>query len=384
MTHNRILILNAGSSSLKIGLFDLHCRTIAKCIIEGIGAPASRITLIIGARQRLSEEARLNFHARALDTGLQTLERFGEARSRVKLVGHRFVHGGPLVRPAVITARVERTLRTFTPFAPLHQPLSLATFTRARFVIPNVKHVAVFDTAFFARLPEVARIYALPGRISKRFHIRRYGFHGLSHAWALQESARMLGKPVQSVNLISMHLGAGASIAAIEAGKPIDTSMGVTPYEGLLMATRAGDLDPGIVLLLSQAGWSSAKLERLLAHESGWYGLTGFREFTDVLIGAGIRVAGRSVHSRLNAGQRRACRAAVDLFVFRAAKYIGAYQALLGRVDGIAFTGAIGARNAFVRKRILDRAKTARSFKALVVPSDEEQLIARSARTFIR
>jgi len=364
------LVLNAGSSSLKYQLVQPDSgETVAGGIVERIGGS-------------------LDSYADALATVRADLP-----AADITAVGHRVVHGGDRFRePTVITADVLATIRELIPLAPLHNPANAAIIAAALAVLPDVPQVAVFDTAFFATLPEVATTYAIDRDVAGRHGVRRYGFHGISHEYVSHEAATLLGRPYGELNQIVLHLGNGASASAIEAGRPIDTSMGLTPLEGLVMGTRGGDIDPGALIhLMRHAGYDADGIDDLLSRHSGMYGLTG-------------QVDLRDVHAVAAGAGPDADRAqlALALYARRLTKYIGSYAAILGRVDVITFTAGVGENDDDIRERacarlrvfgvILDaqrnRARTAgarlissddSSTAVAVIPTNEELAIARQA-----
>ncbi|MDZ4229659.1 MAG: acetate kinase, partial [Candidatus Veblenbacteria bacterium] len=245
-------------------------------------------------------------------------------------------------------------------------------------LLPKARHIGVFDTSWFVRLPEESSTYALPRELVKHYHLKRYGFHGLSHSYVTQEAARILNKPLEQLNLVTCHLGSGSSVVAVRGGRPIDTSMGFTPLEGLVMGTRAGDLDPGLVLyLLRQPGLNVSKLEKLLNHESGLKGLAGVADMREVLVRAGYEVLGFASSKKVSAVEHRAAKLALNVFLHRLRKYIGAYAALLGRVDSIVFTGGIGERNEVIRNLAMQGLPTLKGVPVLAIPTNEELAIAR-------
>jgi acetate kinase len=310
--------------------------------------------------------------------------------SEVDAVGHRTVHGGEeFSDAALITPEVIQAVERCVPFAPLHNPANITGILMARKLMPDLPQVAVFDTAFHSRMPRVSYLYGLPYEMYEKHGIRRYGFHGTSHGFVAQKAAEALGKPISKLKLITCHLGNGSSIAAIDGGVSIDTSMGFTPLEGLVMGTRCGDLDPAVVGYIQEREHLSVQdVDSLMNKRSGLLGLSGvsndMRELEDE--------AGR--------GNERA-QLALDIFCLRVRKYIGSYAAELGGLDGVVFTGGIGENAVHVRRRILEHLdhvgikldleanqsrKTLISsgrVKVLVIPTDEELAIARETRTIV-
>lgn len=375
-----VLVLNSGSSSLKYQLVE----------------PRTGTSLVDGIVERIGEEGGVADHEAALRAAFEIIVPGGQDLSALGLVavGHRVVHGGPnLYRPTIVDDRLVGELRELAPLAPLHNPPAVLGIEVARKVLPDLPHVAVFDTAFFHDLPAAASTYAIDREIAARWHIRRYGFHGTSHDFVSRQAAEFLGAPRESLNQIVLHLGNGASASAIAAGRPVDTTMGLTPMEGLVMGTRSGDVDPGIISYL----WRTAdmgvdEIESMLNRRSGMLGLTGEIDF-------------RVVHQRIAAGDEDA-RLGYEVYIHRLRKYIGAYLVLLGRTDVISFTAGVGENDAKVRRDALaglsglgieldeqrnDSAERgARRISAdaspttvLVVPTDEELAIARACMTVL-
>jgi len=315
-----VLVLNAGSSTLKAQLIEPESgRLLEKMLVERIGEAG-------------------HTHERAVAEVLGKL-----SSSAVTAVGHRVVHGGPDFTSAVLVDdAVEAAIERCVPLAPLHNPANLAGLRGARKVLPGVPHVAVFDTAFHARIPRRASTYAIDQDVASKHGLRRYGFHGTSHAYVAGLAARSLHRPLADLRLVTLHLGNGASACAVEHGHSTDTSMGMTPLEGLVMGTRSGDLDPGALLLLARAGYDAEALDDLLNHRSGLSGLSG--------VGNDLR----DIEARAEAGDDR-CRLAITVFSHRVRKYIGAYAAAMGGLDAVVFTAGIGENSASMRRRILQR-----------------------------
>jgi acetate kinase len=335
-----LLLLNAGSSSLKYELLDERERSPARGEVGGVGGERAAQTLTLAGRTSRAERACPD-HAAALDWALAGLrEALPDWAERVAAVGHRVVHGGPrLWQPTSVDDAVVAELERQAELAPLHNVPSLAALRAARRLLPRVPQVAVFDTGFHHDLPAVARTYALPLDLAERFQIRRYGFHGSSCRYVLGRVAELGIAP--AARAIVCHLGAGASLTAARDGRSVDTSMGFTPLEGLVMGTRAGDLDPALTLFLQRhAGLDADGVERLLERESGLRGLGGHGgDYAEL-----ERLAGE--------GDARAD-LALEIFAYRARKYLGAYWAALGGVDLVVFTGGIGERSPDARRRIL-------------------------------
>ena len=335
----RILAINCGSSSIKSALIDTASGArLLDLRVTGIGEPAA-VMRLDGVDRALPACRDIGAAASALLAEVQS-RRLGGGMA-IEAVVHRIVHGGERFRtPTLVDERVTAELENLGRLAPLHNPPALAALQRAREAFPGVPHVAVFDTAFHSTLPRRAREYALPEAIRTRYGARRYGFHGLSHAHVMAQVAEGLATPPQSLRIVSCHLGNGASVAAIEYGRSVETSMGMTPLEGLVMGTRAGDVDPGLLVELLRDR-DRAGLERLLNQESGLVGLAGTQDMRDI-------------EERAARGDED-CRLAIAVYAHRVRKYIGAYAATMGGVDAIAFTGGVGEGSALVRHRCLQR-----------------------------
>ena len=380
MTAATVLVLNSGSSSLKYSLVQ----------------PDTGVSLVDGIVERIGEDGGVPDHEAALRAAFEVVAPGGRNLDELGLVavGHRVVHGGPdLYRPTIVDDELIEHLRELAPLAPLHNPPAVLGIEVARKVLPDLPHVAVFDTAFFHDLPAAAATYAIDRDLAARWKIRRYGFHGTSHEFVSRRAAEFLDVPVQEINQIVLHLGNGASASAIADGRPVDTSMGMTPMEGLVMGTRSGDLDPGVISYL----WRSAEMgideiETMLNRHSGMLGLGGEIDF-------------RVVHERIASGDE-AAKLAYEVYIHRLRKYIGAYLAVLGHVDVITFTAGVGENDARVRWDALsgltslgielderlneDRSREARRISAesspttvLVIPTDEELAIARAAAAVV-
>jgi len=372
-----ILVLNAGSSSLKYQVVD----------------PGSGVAQVKGVVERVGE-GEVPDHAAALDAMRTDLERHEVDADSLGAVGHRVVHGGSsLVAPTVVDDDVLAEIDDLARLAPLHNPPAAAGIRSARRHYPDLPQVAVFDTAFFAELPAAAATYALPSELAAATGVRRYGAHGISHQYVASEAAAFLGRRVGDLDQIVLHLGNGASASAVSRGRPVDTSMGLTPLEGLVMGSRGGDLDPGLLLhLLRHGDLDLDELEDLLHHRSGLQGMAGLTDFRDVL-------------GAMDVGDQRA-QAAYDVYVHRLRKYVGAYLAVLAGADAITFTAGVGEHSPRVRASalrglavfgiVLDETRNAAgegarrisaddsSVDVLVVPTNEELAIARQVVEVLR
>jgi acetate kinase len=373
-----VLVINSGSSSLKFQLIEPASGTSrAAGVVERIGEASSPVADHDAALRRAFDEL--------ADAGIE-LKTVGLAA-----VGHRVVHGGrQFHRPTLVDDAVVAEIEELSELAPLHNQPAVKGIEVARKLLPDIPQVAVFDTAFFHDLPPEAATYAIERGLAEQWQIRRYGFHGTSHRYVSQQAAAFLDRPQNSLNQIVLHLGNGASASAIAGGRPIDTSMGLTPLEGLVMGTRSGDIDPSVVSYL----WRTAKMgvdeiESMLNHRSGVLGLAGERDF-------------RRLHQMIESGDS-AAQLAYDVFIHRLRKYIGAYLAVLGHTDVVSFTAGIGENDAAVRRdavagmeelgivldeernlgpgrggrRITRISKDDSPVVVLVVPTNEELAIAR-------
>ncbi|OBF24423.1 acetate kinase [Mycobacterium kubicae] len=375
MDSRLVLVINSGSSSLKFQLVDPSSgQSRASGRVEQIGEASSSVPDHEAALHRAFEQL--------ADEGID-IQTCG-----LVAVGHRVVHGGnDFYQPTLLNDAVIDKLKELSTLAPLHNPPAVEGIEVARKLLPEIPHVAVFDTAFFHELPPAAATYAIDREVAQAWQIRRYGFHGTSHEYVSGQAAEVLGRPLDSLNQIVLHLGNGASASAIAGGRPVETSMGLTPLEGLVMGTRSGDIDPGVIYYL----WRSAQMdvediESMLNHRSGVLGLCGSNDF---------RKIGESI-----ASGDSAAKLAYDVFIHRLRKYVGAYLAVLGHTDVVTFTGGIGENDVAVRRDALAGmaelgievdedlnaapASGARVISAtgsriavLVVPTNEELAIAR-------
>ncbi|MFH9860164.1 acetate kinase [Streptomyces sp. NPDC017202] len=391
MSGTRVLVLNSGSSSVKYQLLDMSDRSrLAQGLVERIGEQTSRLRhtpLATGVSREWSGP--VADHDAALKAVAEELAKDGLGLDSPELaaIGHRVVHGGKhFTEPTVIDERVLAEIERLIPVAPLHNPANLTGIRTARALRPDLPQVAVFDTAFHTTMPESAARYAIDVRTADEHRIRRYGFHGTSHAYVSRATAELLGRAPEEVNVIVLHLGNGASASAVRGGKCVDTSMGLTPLEGLVMGTRSGDADPAVIFHLARVGGMSIdEIDTLLNKKSGLIGLCGDNDM-------------REIGRRIDEGDEQA-KLAFDIYIHRLKKYIGAYYAVLGRVDAVAFTAGVGENAARVRAAAvagletlglavddgLNAVRSDRSrlispadarVKVAVVPTDEELEIA--------
>jgi len=386
----KVIAINAGSSSLKFQLFDMPEETvITKGLVERIGLKDSVFTISVNGEKN-EEITDIPNHEVAVKMLLDKLTGFGIISSldEIEGIGHRVVHGGEVFNESVlITDEVLEKIDELSELAPLHNPANLTGIQAFRNILPNVPAVAVFDTAFHQTMPESSFLYSLPYEYYEKYGIRKYGFHGTSHKYISERAAEMLGRPKEQLRLISCHLGNGASIAAIEGGKSIDTSMGFTPLAGVAMGTRSGNIDPALIPFIMEKTDSTAdEVLNVLNKKSGILGVSGFS--SDL----------RDIQDGVEAGNERA-ELALDVFANRIHKYIGSYASRMNGVDAIVFTAGIGENSLIVRERVLkglefmgvywDPARnTTRGeetflsyphspVKVMVIPTNEEVMIAR-------
>ncbi len=388
----KVLVLNCGSSSIKYELRDAAAGVVlTRGLVSRIGEAEAQIDSQTG-EATTSRHADIPSHGRGLELILESLidEQTGVVSdlSEVSAVGHRVVHGGSFFSaPALLTPEVITKIEECAPLAPLHNPPILMGIREALRILPDTPQVAVFDTAFHATIPPRAHVYALPYEYYSDREVRRYGFHGISFQSVSQRTDALLGGKLAELRAVIAHLGNGASITAVERGKSIDTSMGMTPLEGLVMGTRPGDLDPGVILYLTrELALSASDIDRVLNKESGVLGVSGVsNDMRDVL-------------AQASSGNER-CRLALEIYSYRLKKYIGAYAAAMGGLDALVFTGGVGENNPDIRAAACDglsflgieldeRANASvrgseasissrgSTTRVLVVPTDEERLIA--------
>jgi len=388
----KVLVINAGSSSLKYQLINMDDESVmAKGVVERIGIEGSNLVHKIGDR-KIEIKKPLKDHVEAIQLVLAALvdPDHGAVKSmdEIGAVGHRVVHGGEAFAGSVmITDEVMQALRDNIELAPLHNPANIMGIEACKAVMPNVPMAGVFDTAFHQTMPKKSFLYALPYEVYEKYKIRRYGFHGTSHKFVSESAAQFLGKDIKDLKIITCHLGNGSSITAVDHGKVLDTSMGLTPLQGVPMGTRSGDIDPSIVTyLMEQEGYTPNEIITILNRQSGLYGISG------------ISADMRDIDAATKSGLKRAA-LAYDMFANSAKKMIGSYMAEMGGVDAIVFSGGVGENSERMRRMILggmeplgiildyeankvmgeeriisdDRSPV----KLLVIPTNEELMIAR-------
>lgn len=389
----KVLVLNCGSSSIKYKLFDMESKSvIAQGGIEKIGLKGSFLKFPLPNGDKVILEGEILEHQAGIEyiLGVLTSEKYGCIKSldEINAVGHRVVHGGEKFNSSVlITDEVIKGIEACIEIAPLHNPPNLAGISAVKELMGDIPQVAVFDTAFHQTMPATAYMYGLPYSLYEKYAIRRYGFHGTSHRYVSARACEILGIPAEGTKIVSCHLGNGGSVAAIKDGKSIDTSMGMTPVEGLLMGTRSGDVDAGVLsFIMEKENIGPQAINTLVNKHSGLLGLSGVS--SDM----------RELTAAMDAGNERA-KLAHDVFEYRVKKYVGAYAAALGGIDILIFTGGIGENHLNSREEIcagldfmgikldLEKSNNARGeeaiistddskVKVMVVPTDEEYMIA--------
>ncbi|MCL5045912.1 MAG: acetate kinase [Actinobacteria bacterium] len=395
----KVLVLNCGSSSVKYQLVDMETESLlAVGKVERIGMDSAVLTHKKTGAAEIKETSSILEHTAAIKKVLAVLThpQHGVVKDvkEISAVGHRVVHGGEdFTGSVLVTEEMKNVMKQLIDLAPLHNPPNLQGIAAAETLLPGVPQAAVFDTAFHATMPRRAFLYALPYVLYKRHHIRRYGFHGTSHRYVSERAAVLMGKPMEELKIITCHLGNGASIAAVQGGKSVDTSMGFTPLEGLIMGTRSGDFDPAIILyVMAKEEIGLSEVNAMLNKHSGLQGISGISDM-------------REIEEEMKTGNSKA-KDAFDLFEYRLRKYIGAYAAAMNGVDTIVFTGGIGENSPMVREAVcenltylgieLDRKKNenrakekdistaASKVKVWVVPTNEELVIARDTARIVR
>lgn len=388
----KILVINSGSSSLKYKLFNMKKESVvAKGLIQRIGIEGSYLEYENGNDEEIVIDKEIPNHKVGIELLIETLLSKDHGvlndMDEIGAVGHRIVHGGETFsKSTLLDDEAIKKLEKVADLAPLHNPPNIMGIKVCKELMPDKPQVGVFDTAFHQTMPEKAYIYALPYEFYEKHGVRRYGFHGTSHAYVAERAAKMIGKPLSELKIVTCHLGNGASAAAVKNGKSVDTSMGLTPLEGLVMGTRCGDIDPAIIpFVMDKENISASEMDDILNKESGLLGVSG------------VSSDSRDIEKAAAAGNHQA-EIASDLFDYRVKKYIGAYTAVMGGVDAIVFTAGIGENSSDTRAGILngleylgveldEKANQARGeevfistddskVKAMVIPTDEELVIA--------
>ncbi|MGQ9514123.1 MAG: acetate/propionate family kinase [Thermoproteota archaeon] len=392
MKSEKILIVNCGSSSIKYRVFEAkNLREVSSGILERVGSKPAILKHKVESHS-ITIEVEASDHRQGLEKVLEMLcsgqEKAVRSLKEIVAVGHRVVHGGDtFIESTLIDERVIKAIKDWADLAPLHNPPNIAGIEAAKSLLPGIPQVAVFDTSFHQSMPGKAFIYPLPYELYTKHRIRRYGFHGTSHGYVAKKATEILGKPFEELRIVTCHLGNGCSIAAVKGGRSIDTSMGFTPLEGLVMGTRSGDIDPSIIFyIMKKEKLSAEEVENMLNRKSGLLGISGISN--DI----------RDVEREERKGNKRA-RLALEIFTYRVKKYIGAYAAAMGGLDSVVFTGGIGENDFTIRSMIcegleflgliLDEnlnsvvskearviSKSDSPVKVLVIPTDEELVIA--------
>jgi len=396
----KILVINSGSSSLKYQLIDIEKEVVlAKGLCDRIGIEKSFLKQTKNGGDPVILEKDMPNHKVAIQEVISALmdEEIGVIKdmSEISAVGHRVVHGGEKFHESVlIDEKVMQAIRDCIELAPLHNPPNITGIEACQQVMPNTPMVAVFDTAFHQTMPKHAFLYALPYEVYEKYGVRKYGFHGTSHKYVAERAAKILGRPLNELKLISCHLGNGASVCAVKYGKSVDTSMGFTPLAGLAMGTRSGTIDPAVIsYLMDKEKMSIKEINDFLNKKSGVLGISG------------VSSDFRDIHAAADAGNERAA-LAIEIFCYRVKKYIGEYSAVMGGVDAVIFTAGIGENNSIVRAKIMENMEymglgidleknketgkeiditaPGAKVKTLVIPTNEELAIARETYKLIK
>ena len=394
-----ILVINAGSSSLKYQLIDIDTSLVlAKGLCERIGIDGSMLTQKVEGKDNYVREQAMKDHGDAIKMVIEALTCAEHSvisdMSQIDAVGHRVVHGGEIFSESVvIDDKVMEAIRECIPLAPLHNPANIIGIEACQSAMPGKPQVAVFDTAFHQQMPAEAYMYALPYDMYTKYKIRRYGFHGTSHKYVSQRASEILGKPLSELKLITMHLGNGSSVSAVMNGHSVDTSMGFTPLAGVEMGTRCGDIDPAIVtFMMDKEGYSAKEMDTIMNKKSGVYGVSG------------ISSDFRDLESAMDTNPR--AKLALDMFAYDVKKLVGAYAAVMGGVDALIFTAGIGENTKLLREQITEGLKfmgvaidieanncrgiekditaDGATVKTLVIPTNEELMIAKDTAALVK
>jgi len=368
-----ILVLNSGSTSLKFKIFnysslkEIHCGTVEK-----IGLKKSIIKF---DNSDIKNKKTIINHAQALKIINSFIK--NETNIRISLILHRIVHGGAeFNRATKLDQKTINKISKYNNLAPLHNPVNLKVAQESIKIWPRIKQIGMFDTMFFKNIPLRTRLYPLPLKYFKKYNIRKFGFHGFSHQNMLKWSAKKLKKRTNQCNLITCHLGGGSSIAVIKNGQPIEISMGFSPLSGLMMMSRAGDIDPAIIFhLLKNAKMSLNQIYQLLNFESGLSGMTKIADLRDIMILAGYKIKNYKSNIKANRENKQLAKLALDLFIYKIQRYLSSYITLLPKIDAIVFSGAIGERNADIRNLIFKNIYLPKKYKKIIIKCNEERIM---------
>lgn len=387
----KIFVLNSGSSSLKFQLIQMpDAQAVLRGVVDGIGLPQSFISIHKDGKET-KRDALVKDHAEAVSAAIESINASGWEAREIGAVGHRVVHGGEKYKSAaIVNEEVIKDITDLSQIAPLHNPANLKGIEACRQFLPGIPNVAVFDTSFHQTLPPKAYLYGLPYELYQKHGIRKYGFHGISHRYVSREAMRLLKENIKDFKILSCHLGSGASICAISGGKSIEISMGFTPLEGLMMGTRAGSFDPEIILFLLKHGYTVDQVEEMIQKKGG---LKGIAQNSDI----------RELREEELSGNKKS-ELAFDMFVYRVQRFIGSYTAVLGGLEVLIFTGGIGEKAYYIRRKIceqfgymglkLDTRKNRANetviseadsdVTVMVVPTNEELEIARESYALLK
>lgn len=394
-----ILVINAGSSSLKYQFINIESeQVLAKGLCERIGIDGSKLTQKVNGKEDFVREEAMKDHSDAIKMVIEALtgkeHNVISDMSQIDAVGHRCVHGGEIFsKPVIIDDDVMDAIKSCVPLAPLHNPANIIGIEACQKIMPNTPQVGVFDTAFHQQMPPEAYMYALPYEVYSEHKVRRYGFHGTSHKYVSQRAAEILGRPLEELRIVTMHLGNGSSVSAVKGGHSIDTSMGFTPLAGVAMGTRCGDIDPAIVTyLMDKEGYDTKTMDKIMNKDSGVYGISG------------ISSDFRDLEAAMNTNPR--AKLALDMFAYDVKKLIGAYAAAMGGVDVLVFTAGVGENTRIMREQIteglefmgiaIDKAANdcrgcekditapGATVKTLVIPTNEELMIAKDTAMLVK
>ncbi len=390
-----ILVLNCGSSSLKFCLFDNDFNEGIKGNFERIGVAGSFVSISNNGEKEKFEQD-FPTHKDCISFLFDKFaNKYNIDINSIEIIGHRVVHGGTFPGAVMVDDDILKQMEEINPLAPLHNPAQMIVVKACRELFPNIKNSLSFDTAYHATIPDYAYTYGLPIDLIEKYKIRKYGFHGLSHQYVMKEFAKEKGIEEKDVNIITCHLGSGCSVCAIKNGKSIDTSMGFTPLEGLMMGTRTGDMDPSVVSFLAlKTGYTPEEMDTLINKKSGLVGLTGLSnvDMREVLYLGGYPVTdfdGSYLNEKFSKEElevlQKRCKLAISVFVYRVKKYIGAYYGVMdGKVDAIVFMAGVGERSAVIRDLITNDLEIIKGIPVEVIPTNEEKMIAEEAANLLK